>query len=180
MAKIVILDRDGVINLDSTEYIKSPAEWHPIEGSLEAITLLHEAGFRIFIATNQSGLARQYFTVSTLDAIHQKMIDAVEAQGGHISGIFYCPHHPDDRCNCRKPAPGLLDQISELTEETLQGVPFVGDSLSDLKAASNYGCEPILVDTGNGQLTRSKLTRPYPKIFANLLAAAQFIIRGGL
>ena len=172
MAKIVILDRDGVINHDSEEYIKSPSEWLPIKGSLEAIAHLHRAGYVIVVATNQSGIGRNLYTVCALDAIHKKMTDAIESLQGHLAGIFYCPHHPDADCNCRKPRTGLLDQISEFLGNGLQGTPFIGDSLTDIEAADAFGCKPILVKTGYGLRTSRSLTEPYPEIFADLHAAA--------
>jgi D-glycero-D-manno-heptose 1,7-bisphosphate phosphatase len=176
MSKIVILDRDGVINHDSAEYIKSPNEWLPIEGSLEAIAHLHQAGYRIVVATNQSGIGRNLYSVDTLDAIHQKMTAAINALQGHLTGIFYCPHHPDADCNCRKPRTGLLVQISEFLDSDLQGTPFVGDSLTDILAAADFGCKPILVKTGYGLQTSRKLTAPVPEIFADLHAAALSIV----
>ncbi|MEZ5489941.1 MAG: D-glycero-beta-D-manno-heptose 1,7-bisphosphate 7-phosphatase [Gammaproteobacteria bacterium] len=151
--KLVILDRDGVINQDSDSYIKSPEEWLPIEGSLEAIARLHEYGFKVAVATNQSGVARGLFDLYTLARIHQKMCNLAEESGGLIDGVFFCPHGPDQGCGCRKPQPGLLTQIASEFEVSLQGVPFVGDSLKDLQAARNAGCRPILVLTGKGRQT---------------------------
>ncbi len=176
MSKIVVLDRDGVINHDSSQYIKSPDEWRPICGSLEAIAYLHRAGFTIVVATNQSGVGRNLFTYSTLEAIHEKMTSQLRAKGGYLSGIFYCPHLPDDGCDCRKPRTGLLRQISEFLKSDLQGAPFVGDSLSDIQAAEAYGCRPILVKSGNGQRSISRLVKPYPEIYADLAAAARAIV----
>jgi D-glycero-D-manno-heptose 1,7-bisphosphate phosphatase len=176
MSKIVILDRDGVINHDSKEYIKSPEEWFPIAGSLEAIAHLHQAGYTMVVATNQSGIARNLYTVCALDAIHKKMLEAVSSHQGHLEGVFYCPHHPDEGCNCRKPGTGLLTRISKALGSDLQGAPFIGDSLRDLEAARAYGCKPILVKTGNGLQTLQKLSEPYPDIFPDLLSAALAII----
>lgn len=155
--KMVILDRDGVINVDSEDYIKSPEEWHPIPGSLEAIALLNQHGFTVTIATNQSGLARGYYSEEMLQKIHQKMHDALHHLGGKIEGIFYCPHGPNDDCLCRKPKPGLLQQIaSTYGLATLENVPFVGDSMRDIEAAIAANAKPVLVHTGNGQKTYQK------------------------
>ena len=154
---VIVLDRDGVINLDSDDYIKSPEEFIPIAGSLEAIASLSQAGYRLAVATNQSGLARGLFDEYQLARIHQKLLSMVEDQGGIIEGIFFCPHAPQDGCNCRKPATGLLQQIESEFGESIQGAYFVGDSLRDLEAAHSYGCEPALVRTGNGATTESRL-----------------------
>ena len=151
--KFIILDRDGVINRDSDSYIKHPDEWHPIDGSLEAIARLSRAGYRIFVATNQSGLARGLFSIDTLNAIHRKMYDAVQQVGGHIDGIFFCPHGPDEKCHCRKPNPGLYQAIQKRTHTSLADTPVVGDSLRDLQAALKIDARPILVRTGNGEKT---------------------------
>lgn len=151
--KLVILDRDGVINQDSDTYIKSPEEWLPIDGSIEAIARLHESGFTVAVATNQSGVARGLFDLYTLARIHQKMCGLVEETGGVIDGVFFCPHGPDEGCPCRKPKPGLLAQIASEFEVSLLGLPFVGDSLKDIQAARNAGCRPILVLTGKGKQT---------------------------
>ncbi|MES9939711.1 MAG: D-glycero-beta-D-manno-heptose 1,7-bisphosphate 7-phosphatase [Candidatus Thiodiazotropha sp. 6PLUC2] len=156
--KLIILDRDGVINKDSDSYIKHPDEWHPIEGSLEAIARLSRAGYRIFVATNQSGLARGLFNIEALNAIHRKMFDAVQQVGGHIEGILFCPHGPDDNCSCRKPNPGLFKAIEERTHTVLENIPVVGDSLRDLQAAVEVKAQPILVRSGNGEKTLTQLS----------------------
>lgn len=153
----VILDRDGVINHDSDEYIKSPEEWLPIDGSPEAIAALNQAGYRVVVATNQSGIARGYFDVPTLDAIHEKMHSIVENAGGKIEAIFYCPHSPTDGCNCRKPLPGLLHQIEKQFSISVEGVPFIGDSLSDIACAKNAASMPLLVRTGKGSKTENQI-----------------------
>jgi len=145
---LVILDRDGVINYDSDAYIKSPDEWRPIPGSLEAIARLHQAGYKIAVATNQSGLARGYYNLQTLEDIHQKMITLVQRAGGDIDLIEYCPHGPDDHCNCRKPLPGLLQKISSSLAIDLAGVPMVGDSQRDIEAAQAAGAMPVLLRSG--------------------------------
>lgn len=154
--KLIILDRDGVINHDSSSYIKSPAEWKPIPGSLEAIALLNQAGYRVTVATNQSGIGRGLFDMATLNAIHDKMHRALGLAGGRIDGIFYCPHAQDAGCNCRKPKPGLLEDIGRRLGISLEGVPFIGDSLRDIDAALAVGAQPVLVLTGKGKKTRKE------------------------
>jgi D-glycero-D-manno-heptose 1,7-bisphosphate phosphatase len=148
--KLIILDRDGVINEDSDDYIKSPEEWVPIPGSLQAIARLTQAGYRIVVASNQSGLARGLFDAETLQRIHDKMRRAVTAAGGAIEAVFFCPHGPDDNCECRKPKPGLLREIASQLQVDLRGVPAIGDSLRDIQAAQAVGARPILVRTGKG------------------------------
>jgi D-glycero-D-manno-heptose 1,7-bisphosphate phosphatase len=148
--QLVILDRDGVINEDSPAYVKSPEEWIPIPGSLEAIARLHRAGWHVVVATNQSGIARRLFDPDTLVRIHEKMRRCVAEAGGHIEAIFFCPHGPHDDCNCRKPRPGLLLDIARRLRIGLQGVPAIGDSLNDVDAARAAGAYPILVKTGKG------------------------------
>jgi len=156
--KLIILDRDGVINYDSDDYIKSPEEWHPLPGSIDAIATLTQAGYTIAIATNQSGLARKYFTPETLTAMHQKMINLITEAGGTIHHIAFCPHGPNDQCTCRKPKTGLVQQISEaLRIDIKQDTLFIGDSISDLNAATNSGCTPVLVKTGKGLKSFVKL-----------------------
>jgi D-glycero-D-manno-heptose 1,7-bisphosphate phosphatase len=157
--KLIILDRDGVINQDSDAYIKSPEEWIPIPGSLEAIARLNHAGYTVVVATNQSGVGRGYYNLETLDAIHEKMNRLLAEVDGRIEGIFFCPHGPDDGCDCRKPEPGLFHQIREQFETDLQNVPAIGDSLRDLQAAQTVGARPILVLTGKGQKTLGQLDR---------------------
>jgi D-glycero-D-manno-heptose 1,7-bisphosphate phosphatase len=153
--KLVILDRDGTINHDSDQYIKSPAEWKPIPGSLEAIARLTQAGWRCVVATNQSGIARGLFDMATLNAIHTEMHRAVNQAGGRIDAIFFCPHAADANCECRKPKPGLLREIGSRMDVELAGVPMIGDSLRDLQAATAVGCKPYLVLTGKGKKTRA-------------------------
>jgi D-glycero-D-manno-heptose 1,7-bisphosphate phosphatase len=154
--KLIILDRDGVINQDSDEYIKTPDEFIPIPGSLEAIARLSQAGYLVLIATNQSGIARGYFTMDTLNQIHDKLQRLLNPYGGHIDGIFFCPHGPGDKCHCRKPQPGLYEEIAQRLNVDLSGVPAVGDSLRDLQAAQAVGATPILVRTGKGKRTIAK------------------------
>jgi len=157
MSDVIILDRDGVINHDSDDYIKSPDEWIPIDGSLDAIAALIQAGYRIAVATNQSGLARGYFDIATLDAMHDKLHGLLAQRGVRIDGIFYCPHGPDDHCDCRKPKPGLLYQIRDKLDIDLVDTLFVGDSMGDVQAARTVGARPVLVRTGKGERTLAKL-----------------------
>lgn len=154
---LVILDRDGVINEDSDDYIRSLADWHPVPGSIAAIARLCQAGYRVAIATNQSGLSRGYFTLDTLEAIHSELCSQVEAAGGQIDGIFYCPHLPDEGCACRKPNIGLIEAIANELQLDATGATFVGDSLKDLQAAQRAGCQPVLVRTGKGRGTEQQL-----------------------
>ncbi|HWK69604.1 MAG TPA: D-glycero-beta-D-manno-heptose 1,7-bisphosphate 7-phosphatase [Burkholderiaceae bacterium] len=154
--KLAILDRDGVINQDSAAFIKHPDEWIPLPGSLEAIARLSRANWRVVIASNQSGLARGLFSMDTLNAIHAKMRREAAQAGGAIDAIFVCPHGPDDDCGCRKPRTGLFVDIGRRYDIDLKNVPAVGDSLRDLQAASQAGCAPWLVLTGNGEKTREQ------------------------
>lgn len=159
MIPLIILDRDGVINQDSPHFIKTPEEWIPIPGSLEAITQLNRAGFKVAIATNQSGIGRGLYSLKTLDEIHQKMQDTLATLGGHIDLICFCPHHPEKECECRKPKAGLMFQIAEHFNIHLsQNNTFaIGDSLRDLQASNAAGCHSILVLTGNGKHTLNSL-----------------------
>ena len=150
---LIILDRDGVINQDSDDYIKSADEWIPIPGSIEAIAALSAAGFTVVVATNQSGIARQYFDEFELARMHHKMCSLVEAAGGEIAGVFFCPHGPDEGCKCRKPEPGLLQQIETEFGTSVAGAPFVGDTIKDILTARLVGCTPVLVKTGKGTRT---------------------------
>lgn len=154
--KLIILDRDGVINHDSDDYIKLPEEWVPIPGSLEAIARLHREGYRVVVATNQSGVARGLFEMDTLARIHAKMLDAVRAKGGEIDAIFFCPHEPEDNCRCRKPQPGLFEEIADRLKVNLNGVYAVGDNEHDIVAARLVSARPVLVRTGNGKRTQKK------------------------
>ena len=155
--KLIILDRDGVINHDRPDYVKSADECVPIDGSIEAIARLHKAGFTVVIATNQSGLARGKFDLDDLEDMHQKIIQLVEEQGAELGAIFYCPHAPEDACKCRKPMPGMIDAIEAEFNISAEGFYFVGDSLRDLQAGARKGCKPVLVRTGNGQTTLAQL-----------------------
>jgi D-glycero-D-manno-heptose 1,7-bisphosphate phosphatase len=180
--KIVILDRDGVINFDSPDYIKSADEWRPIPGSIEAIAQLSKHGFHVYLATNQSGIGRKLFSMLAFAEINQKFVALVEELGGEVQGIFFCPHTPDDNCDCRKPKPGLLEEISEASETALAGCPVVGDSRRDLEAALAVGCRPILVRTGNGTKTFGQLsTNPLQgfdnkDVFDDLADVAEYLI----
>lgn len=156
--KLIILDRDGVINYDSDEYIKSPDEWHPIPGSLEAIARLNQADYRVIVVTNQSGIARGLFDLSTLHEIHAKMYRLLAEVGANVEAIFYCPHVSENECNCRKPRPGMFHQIANRLGISLTNVPAIGDSLRDLQAAIAAGAKPILVLTGKGRRTLQDLT----------------------
>lgn len=175
--KLVILDRDGVINFDSAQFIKSPAEWKPIPGSLEAIARLNQAGYKVLVATNQSGVGRGLFDMDTLNAIHEKMHKALFVAGGRVDAIFYCPHAADSQCDCRKPKPGMFKRIADCFNADLNGVPCVGDSLRDLQAGAAMGCLPLLVQTGKGERTREEGGLPEGTLeFADLAAAVDFIL----
>jgi D-glycero-D-manno-heptose 1,7-bisphosphate phosphatase len=158
--KLVILDRDGVINFDSAQFIKNPAEWKPIPGSLEAIAKLNQAGYRVVVATNQSGVGRGLFDMDTLNSIHEKMHKLLFAVGGRIDAIFYCPHAADSACDCRKPKPGMFKHIADTFNADLKGVYAVGDSLRDLQASAALGCKPVLVLTGKGEKTKAEGNLP--------------------
>ncbi|HEY0906955.1 MAG TPA: D-glycero-beta-D-manno-heptose 1,7-bisphosphate 7-phosphatase [Methylophilus sp.] len=177
--KLVILDRDGVINRDSATFIKSPSEWVPIPGSLEAIALLNQQGYRVAVATNQSGIARGYFDMATLNAIHDKMHKALAQVGGRIDAVFYCPHAADAHCDCRKPNTGMLEEIGRRFNIELTKVPGVGDALRDLQAFAKAGCQPYLVKTGKGEETYNLSEVPAHTIVVDDLAAAvQRILTG--
>ena len=175
--KLVILDRDGVINQDSANFIKNSNEWIALPGSLEAIALLNQSGFRVVIATNQSGIARGLFDMATLNAIHDKMHRALAQIGGRIDAMFYCPHAADDNCHCRKPKTGMIEDIARRFSVDLSEVYAVGDSLRDLQAFHDAGCKPILVRSGKGEETLAAGSLPKNTlIFADLAEAVQHII----
>ena len=177
--KLVILDRDGVINRDSEQFIKSPDEWRPIPGSLEAIARLNHAGFRIVVATNQSGIGRGLFDMATLNAIHEKMHRALALVGGRIDALFYCPHSGEAQCECRKPKTGMLQEIGIRLGVDLNGVPCVGDSLRDLQSADAVGAQPMLVLTGKGEKTLREGNFPKQTvIFPDLAFAASALLVG--
>ena len=160
--KLVILDRDGTINQDSDDFIKSPEEWIPLPGALEAIARLNHAGWQVVVASNQSGLGRGLFDMATLNAMHAKMNKHLSAVGGRIDAVFFCPHGPEDKCQCRKPLPGLFEQIGERLGMDLKGTHVVGDSLRDLLAGVAVGCTPHLVHTGKGAAFQGQ---PLPTTF---------------
>lgn len=176
--RLVILDRDGVINHDSDAFVKSPSEWQPIEGSIEAIADLSNAGFTVAVATNQSGVGRKLIDMPTLEAIHRKMRQAVTDAGGDLGRIVFCPHHPDDNCDCRKPSPGLFNRLARQYGVPINGVPMVGDSERDIAAAKAVSGRPILVLTGNGQNTAAVLARKNEEVetYPDLQAAAKQLI----
>ena len=175
--KLVVLDRDGVINYDSVHFIKSTNEWIPIPGSLEAIALLNQSGYRVALATNQSGISRGLFDMATLNAIHDKMHRALAQLGGRIDALFYCPHSADDNCTCRKPKPGMMEEIGKRFGQDLKGAAIVGDALRDLQAGAVLGMQPILVRTGKGEETLAAGGLPEGTlVFANLAEAVQHII----
>lgn len=177
--KLVILDRDGVINEDSDAYIKSPAEWVPIPGSLEAIARLNHAGFRVVVATNQSGIARGLFDMEALDGIHQRLHSELAKVGGQIDGIYFCPHGPDDGCACRKPEPGLFEEIAIRNNAVLDEVPAIGDTLRDLVAARAVGARPILVRTGKGRAAEHQVPKEWAvPVYDNLAAAVTALLEG--
>ena len=175
--KLVILDRDGVINEDRGDYVKDASEWEAIPGSLEAIARLCQEGFRIVVVTNQAGMARKKLDISKLNEIHRKLLDHLSQYGGTIDAFFFCPHDPRKKCGCRKPEPGLLKEISSRLKISLTDVPFVGDKISDIEAALAIGASPILVKTGYGQdsIESGKLPDHIP-VYANLAEVADSLI----
>jgi D-glycero-D-manno-heptose 1,7-bisphosphate phosphatase len=179
---LVILDRDGVINEDSDEFIKALDEWRPLPGSIDAIARLSRHGFSVTVATNQSGLGRGLFTLDDLEAIHERLVEMVETAGGHLDGIFYCPHTPNDHCDCRKPKVGLIDAIERELNQTAQGAWLIGDSKRDLEAGLSKGCVPVLVLTGKGAATKKQLALDDSgkwrdlHVYADLAAAADALI----
>jgi len=180
--KLIILDRDGTINEDRDDYVKSPDEWVPLPGALEAIARLNHAGWHTVVATNQSGLGRGTFDMAALNAMHVKMNQLLAKQGGRIDAVFFCPHAPDDACQCRKPLPGLFEQIGERFGVVLRDVPVVGDSLRDLLAGAAVGCPPHLVRTGKGarldalQIEALCAQLPGTRVHADLAAFAEHMI----
>ncbi len=184
---LVILDRDGVINHDSDDYIKSPDEWQPLPGSLEAIARLCRADYTVVVATNQAGVGRGLFSLEMLTRIHRKMASSIRDKGGRLDSIFFCPHSPADQCGCRKPKPGMLLEISDRLSIGLSGVPVVGDSLRDLEAAAAAGAMPVMVKTGRGRLTQEKLsqgelshTLGQTPVYADLAAFTDAVLDGHL
>ncbi len=178
--KLVILDRDGTINSDSDDFVKSPEEWMPLPGALEAIARLNHAGWHAVIASNQSGLGRGLFDVASLNAMHAKMHKMLAAVGGRIDAVFFCPHAPEESCLCRKPLPGLFEQIGARFGIPLKGVPAAGDSLRDIQAGAAAGCEPHLVLTGKSAIWKDggqpEGLPPGTQLHADLAAFADFIL----
>jgi len=174
--KLVILDRDGTINHDSDNYIKSPAEWRPIEGSLEAIARLTQAGFRIVVATNQSGIARGLLDTAGLISIHDALQRAAAQAGGRVDAFFFCPHAADSACKCRKPEPGMLLEVARRFNVSLENTYMVGDALRDVQAAAAAGARPVLVLSGRGRKTRDEGgLPPGTAVFENLAAFAEHL-----
>ena len=184
---LVILDRDGVINHDSDDYIKSPDEWQPLPGSLEAIARLCRADYTVVVATNQAGVGRGLFSLEMLIRIHRKMASSIRDKGGRLDSVFFCPHSPAEQCGCRKPKPGMLLEISDRLGIGLSSVPVVGDSLRDLEAAEAAGAIPVLVKTGRGRLTQEKLSKGelshtlgQTPVYADLAAFTDAVLDGRL
>jgi len=173
--RYVLLDRDGVINYDSDEFIKSPEEWLPIPGSLEAIAMLNASGYKVIVVTNQSGIARGLFDVAILQKIHDKMHRLLNEKSGAITAVYYCPHGPDSACECRKPKAGLLKAFSADFDADLTMMAVIGDSLRDLQAAEAVGAQPILVKTGKGLQTLTNNPQFNSLVFENLYDAAKYI-----
>jgi D-glycero-D-manno-heptose 1,7-bisphosphate phosphatase len=181
--KLVVLDRDGTINEDRDDYVKSADEWVPLPGALEAIARLNHAGWHVVIASNQSGLGRGLFDMAALNAMHAKLNQLLARQGGRIDAVFFCPHAPDEQCDCRKPLPGLFRQIGQRYGVDLRDVPVVGDTLRDLQAGAAVGCEPHLVRTGKAaaldaaQMERLLAQMPRATVHADLPAFAEFLLQ---
>jgi D-glycero-D-manno-heptose 1,7-bisphosphate phosphatase len=174
--RYVILDRDGTINVDSDTFIKSPEEWLPLAGSLEAIALLNRHDYKVVVISNQSGIARGLFDLAMLEAIHAKMLRLTSQAGGHIKGIYFCPHGPNDNCDCRKPQDGLFRRFAADTQADLSRTYAIGDSLRDIQAAESAGAKPILVRTGKGEKTAIDNPQLNVPIFDNLYDAATHIV----
>jgi D-glycero-D-manno-heptose 1,7-bisphosphate phosphatase len=180
--KLVILDRDGTINEDRDDYVKSADEWVPLSGALEAIARLNHAGFHAVVASNQSGLGRGLFDMATLNAMHAKLNQMLAKHGGRVDAVFFCPHAPDEHCECRKPLPGMMLQIAERYGVNLRDVPVVGDSLRDLQAAAAAGCEPHLVRSGKARtLSDAQVSQLAAQVegtivHADLSAFAEFLL----
>ncbi|KTT04652.1 D,D-heptose 1,7-bisphosphate phosphatase [Pseudomonas oryzihabitans] len=175
--KLIVLDRDGVINVDSDDYVRSAEQWQPLPGSLAAIARLNRAGWQVAVATNQSGLARGYFTTDDLAAMHEKLQRLLAEEGGRVDLILHCPHGPEVACDCRKPLPGLFRAIADhYGRNELNDVPVVGDSLRDLEAGVALGCTPYLVRTGKGERTLAKPLPSGTRVFADLAAVADHLL----
>ena len=179
--KLVILDRDGTINRASDEFIKSPEEWQALPGALEAIGRLNHAGYHVVVTTNQSGLGRGILDMAALNAVHAHMARQLAQHGARVDAVFFCPHAPDEGCTCRKPAPGLLEQVAARYGQSLQGVPCIGDSLRDLQAGAALGCQPHLVCTGRHAELRGEAWAPAPfpsgtRVHADLAACVEHLL----
>ena len=181
--KLVILGRDGILNTFREDHVKSPEEWQPIPGALEAVARLNQAGWHTVLATNQSGIGRGMIDMASVNAVHAHMIKRLMAVGGRLDAVFFCPHAPDDHCTCRKPLPGLMQQIGERYGIDLRQVPMVADTVRDLEAAHAAGCEPHLVCSGRaaaldaGQLQLICEQVPRVVLHADLPAFAEYLIR---
>lgn len=173
---LIILDRDGVINHDSDDFIKSPSEWEPIDGSLEAIARLNYSGFRVVVITNQSGISRGLLDVEMLNRIHSKMRRMLSQVGGRIEAIMFCPHGPDDNCSCRKPKPGSYNDLAHRLRISLENVPAIGDSIRDIEAAQTAGARPILVRTGKGSATETAGIPDGVPVYDDLAAVADVLL----
>jgi D-glycero-D-manno-heptose 1,7-bisphosphate phosphatase len=174
--KLVMIDRDGVINEDSGEFIKSVAEWRPIRGSLEAIAALHRGGWKVTVVTNQSGVGRGLYDEATLGEIHEHMRERVRAAGGELAGVYYCPHLPDAGCDCRKPKPGMFRALERDLNVSVVGAPYIGDRISDVDAAEAVGALPMLVRTGTGSAAEAALGARRVAVFDDLAAAARSLL----
>ena len=176
--RFVILDRDGVINHDSALYIKSPEEWRPIAGSLEAISALGQAGIEVAVVSNQSAIGRGLISEEMLKSIHMKMTREVEKAGGRIAGIYYCPHHPNDLCDCRKPALGMIKRLEHEHGILVKGMPLIGDKPTDIELAKRAGARPILVRTGYGESSLDSIDRSVA-VYENLACAVKALLAEG-
>jgi D-glycero-D-manno-heptose 1,7-bisphosphate phosphatase len=175
--KYVLLDRDGVINADSDNYIRSPEQWQALPNSLQAMSNLAAAGYRVVVISNQSGIGRGYYSIATLHAIQRKMYQQIRAAGGDLYAIYYCPHHPQQDCQCRKPKPGMLEQFSRDAHVSLRQLVLIGDKLSDLQAAQCVGASPILVRSGKGESVVAQATAMHVPIYENLYEASNALIQ---
>lgn len=176
--RIVVLDRDGVINRDSPDFIRKPSDWQPLDGSLAAIARLHAAGWMVVVVTNQSGVGRGLFSLDELGRIHARMVEAVREAGGELAAIFFCPHHPAEGCECRKPRPGLFSQVERQLNTSLADAPAIGDSVRDIEAARAAGASPILVRSGNGAASEEEVLRRWPgtPVYPDLAAAVDVLL----
>jgi len=173
--RLIVLDRDGTLNENPEDFLRSPEDWTPIPGALEAVARLNQGGWRVVVATNQSGLGRGLFDVATLNAMHARMHKELAAAGARVEAVFFCPHAPEEGCDCRKPAPGLFQQIARRMKVAPSSVVAAGDSVRDAMAASAAGCEAHLIASGPAAEVGADLpagTRIHP----DLGAFADFIL----